>query len=62
MIDTSTQSTYQVLKQSHCTAKHMEGGPSKAKAGHSRTSSVTASVHYSSTGDSVVIGMDNSNQ
>ena len=35
---------------------------SKTKAGHSRTSSVTASVHYSSTGDSVVIGMDNSNQ
>ena len=35
---------------------------SKTKAGHSRTSSLTASVHYSSTGDSVVIGMDNSNQ
>ena len=34
----------------------------KTRAGHSRTSSVTASVHYSSTGDSVVIGLDNSNQ
>ena len=35
---------------------------SKTRAVHSRTNSVTASVHYSSTGDSVVIGMDNSNQ
>ena len=34
---------------------------SKTRAARSRTNSVTASVHYSSTGDSVVIGMDNSN-
>ena len=33
----------------------------KTKPGHSRTSSETASVHYSSRGDSVVIGLDNSN-
>ena len=35
---------------------------SKTRAAHLRTNSVTASVHYSSTGDSVVIEMDNSNQ
>ena len=34
----------------------------KTKAAHSRTSSETASVHYSITGDSVVIGLDNTNQ
>jgi hypothetical protein len=32
----------------------------KTKATHSRTNSVTGSVHYSSTGDSIVIRMDNS--
>ena len=30
---------------------------SKTRVAHSRTNSVTASVHYSSTDDSVVIGM-----
>ena len=34
----------------------------KTKAAHTRTSSETASVHYSITGDSVVIGLDNANQ